>query len=98
MGKKKKQSQGRGGGQKGQSQKAAKSKGGAEAVGEDLPEAGDDLVEETEQLEVGQDERDEEDGGESGLGSAREPEVSEKPGGQSNCHFSPPSKAKYVKK
>lgn len=53
-GKKKKQSQGRGGGQKGQPQKATKSKGGAEAAAGDLPDPMEGLVEDAEQLDIDQ--------------------------------------------
>lgn len=79
-GKKKKQSQGRGGGQKGPSQKTAKSKGGGEATVGDLPDPVEDLVEDAEQLEV-----DEEGGIEEG--GVHEPGPSMKPEGWPDCPY-----------
>ena len=53
-GKKKKQSQGRGGGQKGQPLKPAKSKAAAEVTTDDLPDPVEGLVEEAEQMDIDQ--------------------------------------------
>lgn len=70
-GKKKKQSQGRGGGQKGQPLKAAKSKGAAEVTTGDLPDPVEDLVEEAEQMDINQEMEEEE----SMSSAVQDPEV-----------------------
>ena len=71
-GKKKKQSQGRGGGQKGQPQKAAKSKGAAEVTTDDLPDPMEGLVEEAEEMDINQGMEEEE----SIPSAVKEPELS----------------------